>query len=60
MHCQEGQTTGKMQQSAVEQRYRLRVTDDEEINTKIKSETKKDARYPEIQEDEDGFKDSTV
>jgi hypothetical protein len=49
-----------MQQSAVEQRYRLRVTDDEEINTKIKSETKKDARYPEIQEDEDGFKDSTV
>jgi RNase H-like domain found in reverse transcriptase len=29
---------------------------DEEINNKIKNETKKDARYPEIQEDEDGFK----
>jgi RNase H-like domain found in reverse transcriptase len=29
---------------------------DEEINKKIKNETKKDERYPEIEEDEDGFK----
>ena len=29
---------------------------DEEINKKIKKETKKDERYPEIEEDEDGFK----